>query len=475
MSYILFIDRAWPLLAKLVSDFEACTLGSDTKIILLSEFKPSGKIGRVEVINIHDIPQKRTLMEMQAEYQFSIQKTLVTERAFYDYCSFRRSQCYSRLTEQQIAEKITPYVNAIDYMIRERVDLVIDWIQDSFVPSIAGPIAKHYKKQFRMFLPHYWWSDGALILDRMDQTSSIIDRYYNYYYENQNLCNREYLDNIFTQKKTLYAIERSRMYSLQHRIALFRNRLKSYEPISLRHWIVRRLSKVVSSFLIKMFIARESEPGVNERFLVYPLQTSPEASLLGTYPEMADQFTLIKNVSMNLPYGVKLYVKEHPYEKTGAGLNFDFYRKLSVLPNVRIIRGSSGLSKLMNHPNFLAMVALNGTSIIEAAFLRKPVFIFGRSFYGLADCFIKPANYDEFYEALLTILQGNYKFNDGALYAMLMALDKSVVRADVDLVVDNSTDLLSQLPRIWASYIISSEWQIANTSEGLVSPAYFSP
>jgi hypothetical protein len=467
MKTILFIDRAWPLLTELVRDFEGYCKGKEVRIILLSEFKKSGSLGNIEIININDVPQRRTLMEMQAEYQFSIQKTLVTERAFYDYCSFRRSQCYSRLTEQQIANKITPYVNAIDYVVRERVDLVIDWLQDSFVPSITGPISKHYKKQFIMFLPHYWWKDGALPLDRMDQTSSIIDREYAFYYANQDLCNREYLDSIFRRKKTLYLIKRSRMYSFKHRIVVFRNRLKSYEPISLRHWIVRRTSKVVSSFLIKTTITRKSDAGENERFLIYPLQTSPEASLLGTLPEGADQFTIIKNVSMNLPYGVKLYVKEHPFDSVGAGLNYDFYRKLTVLPNVRIIKGSSSMSELIDHPNFLALVSLNGTTIIEAAFKRKPVFIFGRSFYGLADCFIKPSNFEEFYGELLNIIKGKFKFNDEALYAMLMALDKSVVRAEVDLVVDNSTDLLSQLPRIWFSYVNSREWQTKSISRAV--------
>jgi hypothetical protein len=306
-----------------------------------------------------------------------------------------------------------------------------------------------------MFLPHYWWNDGALPLDRMDQTSSIIDKHYEYYYANQNLCNREYLDSIFRQKKTSYVIKKNRMYSFEHRIKLFRNRLNSYEPISLRNWIIRKLSKVVSSFFIKTFIQIESDAGINEFFVIYPLQFSPEASLLGANPEEADQFTIIKNISMNLPYGVKLYVKEHPFDTAGAGLNYDFYRKLTMLPNVRIIRGSTSLNNLMDHPNFLALVSINGTSIIDAAFKRKPVFIFGSSFYGLADCFIKPANFDEFYSALLSIIQGIYKFNDEALYAMLMALDKSVVRADVNLVVDNSTDLLSQLPRIWSSYVIS--------------------
>ena len=80
-----------------------------------------------------------------------------------------------------------------------------------------------------------------------------------------------------------------------------------------------------------MLIPRHTEPR-DEPFVIYPLNTSPEAALLGSYPELADQFSLIKNISMNLPYGVKLYVKEHPLAHLGLGLDFGFYRRLSALP-----------------------------------------------------------------------------------------------------------------------------------------------
>jgi hypothetical protein len=151
VSVVLFIDRAWPLLSELVHDFHEYSKGTGVKVIILSEFKKTGFMGEVEVINIHSVPQSRSLRELQELYPFSIHRCLVTERAFYDYCSFRRSQCYSRLSESEIAEKITPYANALDYVIRERADIVIDWLQDSFVPSLAGPIAEYYKKPFRMF------------------------------------------------------------------------------------------------------------------------------------------------------------------------------------------------------------------------------------------------------------------------------------------------------------------------------------
>ncbi len=464
MITVLLIDRAWPLLTKLIHDFYKLSKDANIKIIFLSEFKKSGFLEGIEVINIHEVPQNRSLLELQDLYQFSIHKSLVTERSFYDYCSFRRSQCYSRLTESEIAKKITPYANALDYLIRTRVDVVIDWIQDSFVPSLAGPIAKHYKKEFVMFLPHYWWTNGALVFDQMDQTSSRIHDYYDYYYKlnEKELFDIKKLDNIFATKKTLFVIKPSRMYSFKDKLILYKNRLYSYEPISIRNFIIRRISSKLSWLAIKFFITRKSDPGGNP-FLIYPLQTSPEASLLGTLPEVADQFHIIKNISMNLPYGVKLCVKEHPFDKPGQGLNFDFFRRVQALPNVTIIKGNVSLNNLMDRHNFIALASINGTSIIEAAIKRKPVFIFGRSFYGYADCFFKPNNFDEFYSQLISVLRGEFIFNEKALYSILMALDKSVIRADVNLNVDNSSDLLMQLPKIWLAFL--KEFNSKNTTD----------
>lgn len=452
MKTVLFIDRAWPVLAQLVYDFHDQMEGEDVKVILLSEFKKTEFISGVEVINVFDVPQNRTLLDLQELYKFSIHKSLVTERSFYDYCSFRKSQCYSNLSEDEIAKKITPYANALDYLIRDRVDIVIDWIQDSFVPSLAGPIAEHYQKKFVMFLPHYWWSDGALVFDRLDQTSSKIDALYHHYYSMPGSVDRETLEFLFKNKKTLFVIKRSKMYSIKDRFILFFNRLRSYEPISLRNWIIRRFSVLLSKILILFLIKRGKQPP-HEPFIVYPLQVSPEASLLGTLPEVADQFSIIKNISINLPYGVKLCVKEHPSAVLGAGLDFDFYRRLEVLPNVRIIQGKVSLNDFLDHPKCLALASINGTSIIEAAFKKRPVFIFGRSFYGAANCFYKPKSFEEFYQQLLDIIHGNYTFDERALYAMLKALDESVVRSEVDLVVDNSTDLLKQLPKIWTEFV----------------------
>jgi len=249
------------------------------------------------------------------------------------------------------------------------------------------------------------------------------------------------------------------MYTLSMRIRQVLIRQKSYEPLSLRNWIVRKISKAWSATLIRAIIPRCLEPR-DEPFVVYPLHIQPEASLLGTHPELADQFGLIKNISMNLPYGVKLYVKEHPYADLGLGLDYDFYRRLTALPNVRIFYGNARLDKLIEHPRFLAVAALSGTVCLDAAIKRKPVFIFGRAIFAAADCFLKPKNFEDFYAQLMSIRRGEFRFNERALYAMLNALDANIVRADVDFLAHSSANsLVMNFPHIMRRFVESRAWE----------------
>ena len=454
---VLFYDHNWSQVARLVRMFADLVRESGVHVILVSDKQPSQINGNLEILNIYDVPQKKTLKELQEQYSYSLHKALVPERAFYDYSSFRRSQCYSRLSEEQISKIITPYVNAIDYAIRSRADLIIEAFPDNFLSSVAQMIATEYKKPFFVPFPQYWWKDGGLIIDRMNMTSTVIDKNYELFYKNPNLLDMKHLEKIFLKPLTtaFTTIKQSKMYSLKDRLQLIINREKSYQPVSLRNWIVRRTWTVVSSLLIKTLIKREVAPR-DEPFVIYPLHISPEAAILGTVPELADQFGLIKNISMNLPFGVKLYVKQHPYEHLGLGLNYEFYRRLTALPNVRIMNKSANLNAMLDHPRFLAVALLAGTSALDAALKRKPVFVFGHTYYSKADCFIKPLDFRDFFNQLMLIMRGKFEFNHRALNAMLGALDKSVVRADIDLLAhDNPADQVSQYPYIWQSYIKS--------------------
>lgn len=455
MIRVLLTDRPWPMMVTVARIFANSVKESNVHVLFLSVKELSRIDGNFEIINIFDIPQQRTLNEMQSEYSFSLHRAIVPERSFYDYSSFRRSQCYSKVGDEHIDKWVGLYANAFDYLFREKVDLVLENSPDCFIPTLCGQIAGYYGKPFRMIYLLYWWSDGALFFDRMDWTSTDIDKKYRHYYDNPTLLNHDRLDKIYASKKTYFQIPNN---SLSMRLRQIVNKNNSYEPLSLWNWIVRRISRVWSSLLIRSFVPRYHEP-LDEPFVLYPLHVSPEASLLGTAPELADQFGFIKNISMNLPYGVKLYVKEHPHSTFGDGLDYDFYRRISNLPNVRIFHAKTSLDGLLEHPSFLAVIGISGTVCLDAALKRKPVFVFGRPSFAVADCFLKPENFEDFCRQLMSIQRGEFSFNEQALYAILQALDASIVRADVDLsTCTNQLELATSFTKIMRNFVESRTW-----------------
>jgi len=429
MFNVLLIDRSNPASYELAVHLAENIKNHDVHILFLSDKEASCRKGNFEVVNISDIPQSKSLRELQAQYDFSLHKTLVTERAFFDYSSFRKTQRYSDLTLDEVYRVVTPYINALDYLVRERVDLVIEGLADNFMTSVAGKIANHYHKKFVMAYMYYWWGNGLLMVDRTDQTSSIVDKEYQYYLERQEQLDRAMLDSFYGRQVLQPFFPNN--YTLRSRIAQLFNRYHSYEPLSFRNWILRRLAWMLSKLRIKLFIPfeRKLKP---EPFILFPLHVTPEATLLGGAPELADQFSLIKNLSMNLPAGVFLYVKEHPYQQMGLGLDYSFYKRLQSLPNVRLYSASVSAESMYCNSNCLAVTVITGTVGLEAAIKKKPVFIFGRPIYHAAECFVKPKDWDEFFLIIKTIMNKEYSFNEAALYAMLQALKESTIQGEID-------------------------------------------
>ena len=94
MIKVLFIDRNNPHTIEWIRRFSEYIDPLEIKVFCISDREPSYNNDALEIININDIPQKLTMNDLQAKYKFSIHKTLVTERSFFDYSSFRANQCY---------------------------------------------------------------------------------------------------------------------------------------------------------------------------------------------------------------------------------------------------------------------------------------------------------------------------------------------------------------------------------------------
>lgn len=139
-------------------------------------------------------------------------------------------------------------------------------------------------------------------------------------------------------------------------------------------------------YLSKSDLDKEIEQDI---FYVYPIHYHPESSTSVLAPEYTNEYTNIINIANNLPFGTFLYVKNH---KSAKGVqSIDFYRKVSALPNVKLINYDVNIKTLIIKSK--GVITVNSTAGYEALLLDKSVFLLGRVFYECFPNVVKLSNF----------------------------------------------------------------------------------
>ena len=124
----------------------------------------------------------------------------------------------------------------------------------------------------------------------------------------------------------------------------------------------------------------------DENYIFYPLHMEPEAANLAR-ATLGCQLFIIEQVSQLLPEGYFLYVKEHPDQFASTQLdkyyykalqnfrNIDFYKRISMLRNVKMLDICTPSSRLID--NSKAVLSIAGSALIEAVAKNKPIIVFG--------------------------------------------------------------------------------------------------
>ena len=113
------------------------------------------------------------------------------------------------------------------------------------------------------------------------------------------------------------------------------------------------------------------------RFVYFPLHKEGDVALTFQAPPWYDQANTIRQLSISLPSGFKLLVREH--RANHGSRSSHWYRYVSRLPNVVLV--SSFDSQFMFLRHAALVVTENGTSGWEALMLGKPVLTLAESHY----------------------------------------------------------------------------------------------
>lgn len=111
------------------------------------------------------------------------------------------------------------------------------------------------------------------------------------------------------------------------------------------------------------------------QYCYFPLHIEPEDTLNVCSPEFNNQVGIIDTLAKNLPAGVVLVVKEHPFGVSTRPKGF--YEWLSSIPNVYV--ASLDLSGPGLAQNSLFTATITGTAGLEAALAGVPVIAFSHN------------------------------------------------------------------------------------------------
>ncbi len=154
-------------------------------------------------------------------------------------------------------------------------------------------------------------------------------------------------------------------------------------------------NKILSYFknLIIRKIYIDQDIDLKDDYVVLFLQVEPEISSYSMVKINIDSESLIKNISLSLPVGVKLYVKEHPAQmKQSRSKDLSFFKNIKSFSNVRILPLNFDSSSLIKNSKFV--VTGSGTCLFECILHNKKCLHYGSHFYTEHQNLIKIDNYE---------------------------------------------------------------------------------
>jgi len=134
----------------------------------------------------------------------------------------------------------------------------------------------------------------------------------------------------------------------------------------------------------------------NETFFFFPLNVPAESELFIRNPRFSDQLDTLKEISVNLPDGEMLYVKQHP--GISGVISEEVAKELESIPNIKLIKTEYNTFDIVKKSKGVIMVS---SSVgFETYTLGKPVIVLGYWPYTQLGDFIKIDKVDDLPEAV---------------------------------------------------------------------------
>jgi hypothetical protein len=178
----------------------------------------------------------------------------------------------------------------------------------------------------------------------------------------------------------------------------------------------------------------------DNKFLYFPLQSEPEASILLNTPFYTNQISVIETIAKAIPIDSILYVKEHPLQKIKLWRSVKDYKKIMEIPNVKLLHPTMNAQKILEKSQ--GIISISGGTGFEALFYRKPVILFGDDHYDKLSMVTKIQTVNNLPQKIKDALS-NFKFNEKEFDKYMEILKQYAIPVPYYLILKEGVSLSS--------------------------------
>ena len=132
----------------------------------------------------------------------------------------------------------------------------------------------------------------------------------------------------------------------------------------------------------KRFIDKYFLKNINEgKYILFPLQTPAESSLLVNAPLLTNQIEIIDQISKSIPIEYKLLVKEHPASITRSWRSIKDYEKIIKTPRVIPIHPDVEITEIIKKSSLI--ITISSTVALDSLFYEKPSLILSETTFSM--------------------------------------------------------------------------------------------
>lgn len=196
------------------------------------------------------------------------------------------------------------------------------------------------------------------------------------------------LESAFTANNSIQALKHLSIFLIKLTLNPFKK--KPFTTIVNSGQFLRYVNKKLNLLLIpfqKVKIKKNKDP-----YFLFPMHLPYDSQISFRAKQYFDQVSLIRLIADNLPYGTKLYIKEHPIIP-GMIPFLDLYLMLKKYKNIHFLGHKENFRSYLEKS--IGVITINSTAGLESVINNKPSLVLGDSFYSHTKPFYQTFNLKE--------------------------------------------------------------------------------